>query len=48
MRSTWMRRGVIGGKQGHIIMRHILPNIMAPLVILATLSLSLPSLPKQV
>jgi peptide/nickel transport system permease protein len=31
---------VIGGKQGHIIMRHILPNIMAPLVILATLSLS--------
>ena len=32
---------VIGGKQGHVIIRHILPNIMAPLVILATLSLSL-------
>jgi peptide/nickel transport system permease protein len=32
---------VTGGRQGHIILRHILPNIMAPLVILATLSLSL-------
>lgn len=32
---------VIGGRQGHIILRHILPNIMAPLVVLATLSLSL-------
>ena len=32
---------VIGGKQAHVIIRHILPNIMAPLVILATLSLSL-------
>jgi peptide/nickel transport system permease protein len=32
---------VVGGKEGHIIRRHILPNIMAPLVILATLSLSL-------
>lgn len=32
---------VIGGKEGHIIRRHILPNIMAPLVVLATLSLSL-------
>jgi peptide/nickel transport system permease protein len=32
---------VVGGKEGHIILRHILPNIMAPLVILATLSLSL-------
>jgi peptide/nickel transport system permease protein len=32
---------VVGGKQGHIILRHILPNIMAPLVVLATLSLSL-------
>ncbi len=32
---------VVGGKQGHIILRHVLPNIMAPLVVLATLSLSL-------
>ena len=32
---------VVGGKEGHIIWRHILPNIMAPLVILSTLSLSL-------
>jgi peptide/nickel transport system permease protein len=32
---------VIGGKQGHVIWRHILPNILAPLIILATLSLSL-------
>ena len=32
---------VIGGKEQHIILRHILPNIMPPLVVLATLSLSL-------
>lgn len=32
---------VVGGRQGHIILRHVLPNIMAPLVVLATLSLSL-------
>jgi peptide/nickel transport system permease protein len=32
---------VIGGRQGHVIWRHILPNIMAPLIVLATLSLSL-------
>jgi peptide/nickel transport system permease protein len=32
---------VVGGKESHIILHHILPNIMAPLVILATLSLSL-------
>lgn len=32
---------VVGGRQTHIILRHVLPNIMAPLVVLATLSLSL-------
>ncbi len=32
---------VVGGKQSHIILRHVLPNIMAPLVVMATLSLSL-------
>lgn len=32
---------VVGGKQRHIILRHVLPNIMAPLIVLATLSLSL-------
>jgi len=32
---------VVGGRQGHIILRHVLPNIMAPLVVMATLSLSL-------
>jgi peptide/nickel transport system permease protein len=32
---------VVGGKQRHIILRHVLPNILAPLIVLATLSLSL-------
>jgi peptide/nickel transport system permease protein len=32
---------VIGGRQSHIILRHVLPNILAPLIVLATLSLSL-------
>lgn len=32
---------VVGGRQGHIILRHVLPNIMAPLIVLSTLSLSL-------
>lgn len=32
---------VVGGRSAHIIWRHILPNIMPPLVVLATLSLSL-------
>lgn len=32
---------VVGGSERHIILRHVLPNIMAPLIILATLSLSL-------
>ena len=32
---------VVGGREGHIIWRHILPNIMAPLIVLSTLSLSL-------
>jgi peptide/nickel transport system permease protein len=32
---------VVGGRERHIIWRHILPNIMAPLIVLATLSLSL-------
>ncbi|MBX3013080.1 MAG: ABC transporter permease [Caldilineaceae bacterium] len=32
---------VVGGHQRHIILRHVLPNIMAPLVVMATLSLSL-------
>jgi len=32
---------VVGGKQRHILLRHVLPNILAPLIVLATLSLSL-------
>lgn len=32
---------VVGGSERHIILRHVLPNIMAPLIVLATLSLSL-------
>lgn len=32
---------VIGGKEHHIIWRYVLPNIMAPLIVLATLTLSL-------
>lgn len=32
---------VVGGNQWNLIVRHILPNIMAPLIVLATLSLSL-------
>lgn len=32
---------VVGGKQRHIVLRHILPNILAPLIVLTTLSLSL-------
>jgi peptide/nickel transport system permease protein len=32
---------VIGGKELHIVVRHVLPNILAPLIVLATLSLSL-------
>jgi peptide/nickel transport system permease protein len=32
---------VTGGTEGHVMLRHVLPNIMAPLVVLATLSLSL-------
>ncbi|MCE7985688.1 MAG: ABC transporter permease [Caldilinea sp. CFX5] len=32
---------VVGGQQRHIILRHVLPNILAPLIVLATLSLSL-------
>jgi peptide/nickel transport system permease protein len=32
---------VIGGKELQIIVRHVLPNILAPLIVLATLSLSL-------
>ena len=32
---------VIGGKQWHIVWRYILPNILAPLIVLATLTLSL-------
>jgi len=31
---------VVGGSNGRIILRHVLPNIMAPLIVLATLSLS--------
>ena len=32
---------VVGGRERHIIWRHILPNIMAPLIVLVTLSFSL-------
>lgn len=32
---------VIGGREGHIIRHYVLPNIMAPLIVLATLTLSL-------
>lgn len=32
---------VIGGKEWHIIWRYVLPNITAPLIVLATLTLSL-------
>jgi len=32
---------VIGGREGHIIWHYVLPNIMAPLIVLATLTLSL-------
>jgi peptide/nickel transport system permease protein len=32
---------VIGGQQLHIVLRHVLPNILAPLIVMATLSLSL-------
>jgi len=32
---------VIGGKQWHIVRLYVLPNIMAPLIVLATLTLSL-------
>jgi peptide/nickel transport system permease protein len=32
---------VVGGHSQHIILRHVLPNILAPLIVLATLSLSL-------
>jgi ABC-type dipeptide/oligopeptide/nickel transport system permease subunit len=32
---------VVGGKELQIVLRHILPNILAPLIVLATLSLSL-------
>jgi peptide/nickel transport system permease protein len=32
---------VVGGRSQHIILRHVLPNILAPLIVLATLSLSL-------
>jgi peptide/nickel transport system permease protein len=31
---------VVGSTNGHIIVRHMLPNIVAPLIVLATLSLS--------
>jgi peptide/nickel transport system permease protein len=31
---------LIGGRHSHIIRRHILPNIMAPLIVLTTLSMS--------
>lgn len=31
---------VIGGKQWHIVRHYVLPNIMAPLIVLATLTLS--------
>ena len=32
---------VIGGREWHIVLRHVLPNILAPLIVLTTLSLSL-------
>ncbi len=32
---------VVGGKERHIVMRHVLPNILAPLIVLTTLSFSL-------
>ena len=32
---------VIGGKEWHIVRHYVLPNIMAPLIVLATLTLSL-------
>lgn len=32
---------VVGGKELQIVLRHVLPNILAPLIVLATLSLSL-------
>jgi peptide/nickel transport system permease protein len=32
---------VVGGSQTHIVLRHVLPNILAPLIVLSTLSLSL-------
>jgi peptide/nickel transport system permease protein len=32
---------VVGGKELHIVLQHVLPNVLAPLIVLATLSLSL-------
>ena len=32
---------VVGGQELHVVLRHVLPNILAPLIVLATLSLSL-------